>query len=427
MSEHTEASEQAETPEQTAEQHEHHPAKQSSGSSGPFIALLLAITAIVAVVLLWQQQMATQKDAQALQQGVSKLLTVVEQRHKSLQQQITSHRHPATDAQLEQTTAKLRDIRSRLGLEQHQWFIAEMEYLLRTASHRLTLEHDKETALAALQQARLRLSGQDNNNYQPVLQQVNEDIAKLKAVSFPDRNRIAAEIATLIDAVEHWPFAVRKNHGNKRQAPEKEGVSEQPAPDGQAEAAEKAGQGTGLSQMFDRIWQDFKGLVTIRRNGDVARPLLQPQQRYFLQQNMQLKLQAARLALLAGNDKAYRDSLLEANTWLTNYFDISSLPVSEAKSTIEQLASVDLSPELPSLSKSIALLHQVEMNLRPQTEILPAQPVTSKPTKQTKGDSPKKPTTPLPEQTETKPKETAAPQEQNQPKDLPEPPKGNGQ
>lgn len=375
-----EATEAPETPEE-AEQHEHHPAKQSSGSSGPFLAMLLSIVAVIAVFLLWQQQQGLSKDTQTLQQSLGRLLKVVEQSHETQMQQIAEHTHPGTDAQLDRITELVQSLRGRLGQEKQEWFLAEMEYLLRTASHHLNLEHDRETALEALRQARQRMAMQDLELYQPIIQQVDKDIAEIGSVSLPDRNRIASELSALIDSIEQWPFSPRQKVLTEEAPP-----AEQPAPEKQVESE------TGLQRLLAKIWQDLKGLVTIRRNGEVARPLLQPQQRYFLQQNMQLKLQAARLALLSGNDSAYHESLNEAGTWLARYFDTSSLPVGEALSIIEQLATVDLSPKLPTMGDSLGLLHQIAMKIQPAQEEEAAAPVVPPPAeKKPASPSPKKP------------------------------------
>ncbi len=356
--------EQAEQPDQTEEleQHEHHPAKQSSGGSWGFLGLLLAIVAIVVVFLLWQRQQALQQESQTLQQGLTRLLTVVEENYDTQEQKIAGHNHPATEAQVERMALQIDEFRSLLGQEQQEWFIAEIAYLLRTASYRLSFEYDPETALAALNQARQRLISEDRDIYQTVIEQITKDIAKISDVSHPNRSRIAAEISALIAASEHWSFAVRQSD-NAQQTP--------PAAD-QVEPEDQTAQTGGMQRILSRMWEDFKGLVTIRRNGEVARPLLQPQQRYFLQQNMQLKLQAARLALLAGDNDAYRDSLVEASDWLTHYFDSTSLPVSEAQATIEQLAAIELTPGLPTLSNTIALLRQAALKSRPSAETPPA-------------------------------------------------------
>lgn len=395
----TEQPEQLEQPEQP-EQHEHHPAKQSSGSTGTFLAILLATVAIVGVLVLWQKQQTLKLDSQVLQQSVGRLLDMVEQSHEAQMQQLADHRHPATEAQLERTAALVQELRGRLGQERQEYFITEIEYLLRTASYRLTLEHDRKTALSALGQARQRLASQELGFYQPVIQQIDKDIANISTVTLPDRNRIATELATLIDAAEHWPFAVRQEE-TAQQAP-----AEQPEPAGQTTEE------TAMQRMLDRVWEDIKGLVTVRHNGEVARPLLQPHQRYFLQQNMQLKLQAARLALLAGNDDAYRGSLSEAGDWITRYFDSSSLPVSEAQSTIEQLATVDLSPELPTLGNSLALLHQAAMKIRSQTEtpLVPITPTSPQPEAARKKESTES-ATPAPS-APTQKNESTAPVEQ---------------
>ena len=351
-------SEETEVPEQK----EHHPAKQSSGSSGAFLATVIALVAAGGTFYLWQQQQVQHKETLALQQSIARLLNVVEERHTSQLQRIDAlaqHHHPDTEEQLGRIEALVQDLRGRLGQERNEWAVAEVEYLLRIAEHRLTLEHDKEAALAALRQARERLASQDQDVYQPVLQQIDADAAKLAAVSLPDRNRIAAELATLSAAVQNWPFASRDN------ATAAEPASAAIAPD------EQAANGKGWRQMLDKVWRDIKGLVTIRHNGEVARPLLEPEQRYFLQQNLQLKLEAARLALLSGNSQAYHDSLTEASTWLQRYFDTSATPVREAQSAIEQLSAIDLEPRLPKLGNSIELLQQAAMQVQSRQEAIP--------------------------------------------------------
>ncbi len=452
MSEHKEATEkpeqtetpepleQAEQPEQP-EHHEHHPAKQSSGSSWPFVGTLLALIALFALFLLWQKQQSMNADTKALQQSVSKLLTVVDQRHQQQMQQLSqleNHQHSATEAEVQRLATQVQDLYNHFAQGEQGWFLAEMEYLLRTASHHLSLDRDKKTALNALQQARQRMAAKDPDIYQPVIQQIDKDIVRINAISMPDRNQIAAEIGKLLAESETWPFAVSTNL-----------VGEAPPPAASESGQESAQPDQGrLSRLLERIWTDLKGLVTIRRNGDVAQPLLQPQQRYFLLQNLQLKLQAARLALHAGNDIAFRDSLVEAEEWLKRYFDTSSLSVSEAEATVKQLATIDLTPGLPTLGDNIALLHRVAPQILPPVSTpqpVSPPPARQQPAKKQNGEKPAKappssaqqPTEPPVSETQEKPdsKPVEKPQQdadnkpavEAQPADLPDQPTGDAQ
>lgn len=339
------------------EQKEHQPVKQSSGSSGAFLATVIALAAAGASYYLWQQQQAMHKETLELGQRIERLLGVVEDRHTAQLQRIDSqarHRHPDTEEQLGRIETLVQDLRGRLGQERREWAVTEVEYLLRIAGHRLTLEHDKDTALAALREARGALMLQDDATFQTVIRQIDRDIDTLTAVSLPDRASIAAELAALSGQVESWTPLVRRG------APEEQTSAGADAADGQQPAAE-----SDWRSMLGKVWDDIKGLVTIRHDGQAPRPLLEPEQRYFLQQNMQLKLGSARLALLAGNSAAYRDSLGEASTWLQRYFDPSAAAVRDAQSRIEQLAAIELAPGLPALGNSIELLQQAAMQAQP--------------------------------------------------------------
>ncbi len=397
MNEKTEMPEEPEVPEMPEEK-EHHPAKQSSGSSAAFLATAIALAAGGGTFYMWQQQQAMHKETQALEQSIDRLLSVVEERHKTELQRIDAlaqHHHPKTEAQLARVETLVHDLRGRLGQERREWAVAEVEYLLRVADHRLTLEHDKDTALAALREARQRLALQEQDVYQPVIHQIDSDIDKLSSVSLPDRDRIATELATLSAAVEHWPYAIRETAPEKQPAAAP-AATEAVAPEaaGGEEVAEK-----GWRKILAMIWSDIKSLVTIRHNGEVPRPLLEPEQHYFLQQNMQLKLQAARLALLGGNNRAYRDSLNEAAAWLQRYFDTSAPAVREAQATIEQLAEIDLEPALPTLGNSIELLQQAAMQIPPSPapRPLPAAAPPAAPAEEKPAAKPAAPVTPAEE------------------------------
>lgn len=392
MNEKTEMPEEPEVPE-VPEEKEHHPAKQSSGSSAAFLATAIALAAGGGTFYMWQQQQAMHKETQALELSIDRLLSVVEERHKTELQRIDAlaqHHHPETEAQLGRVETLVHDLRGRLGQERREWAVAEVEYLLRVADHRLTLEHDKDTALAALRDARQRLALQEQDVYQPVIRQIDSDVDKLSAVSLPDRDRIAAELATLSAAVEQWPYAIRET------ALEEQPAAVAPEAAGGEEVAEK-----GWRKILAMIWSDIKSLVTIRHNGEVPRPLLEPEQHYFLQQNMQLKLQAARLALLGGNNRAYRDSLNEAAAWLQRYFDTSAPAVREAQATIEQLAEIDLEPALPALGNSIELLQQAAMQIPPSPAPAPV-------------PAPAPPATPAEEKPEAKPAAPVAPPKESE-------------
>lgn len=345
------------------EEADHHPAKQSSGSTLAFLAIVIALGAGGGIFYVWQQQLAIQGENRALEQRIDSLLSVVEERHRNQLERIDTlaeHRHAETEQQLERVDGAIQELRGRIGMEHREWAVAEVEYLLRIAEHRLNLERDQSAALALLHEARSLLAMQEQGEYLPVLRLIDTDIRKLTAVSLPDRGALAAELADLAATVTALPLAVVETTG----------VDAQPSAES-APRETQSSESSGWRRVAGMIWQDIRSLVTIRREGVAPRPLLQPDQHYFLKQNLQLKLETARLALLAGNSRTYRDALAEADEWLQRFFDTSARAVTEARATIARLAPIELQPQLPAIGRSRQLLQQVTRQLQPRGKPMP--------------------------------------------------------
>ena len=54
------------------------------------------------------------------------------------------------------------------------------------------------------------------------------------------------------------------------------------------------------------MWEDMKKLFIIRDHQGHIKPLLSPEQHFFLTQNLKLQLEQARLALLTGETDVYQ-------------------------------------------------------------------------------------------------------------------------
>jgi uroporphyrin-3 C-methyltransferase len=113
---------------------------------------------------------------------------------------------------------------------------------------------------------------------------------------------------------------------------------------------------------LNQIWQDIKGSVQVQRVDQPPKPLLAPEQRYFLNQNLQLNLNKADLALLQNNSVVYAQSLTTAKAWLTDYFDLKDSRVSEMSNQLDELAKFDMSVDLPDISASYSAFKSARGN-----------------------------------------------------------------
>ncbi|MDE2088875.1 MAG: uroporphyrinogen-III C-methyltransferase [Gammaproteobacteria bacterium] len=312
-------------------------------------ALLLAWTALIVALVTAAGGYYLARESQRRLLAGQRQTAVLAQRLEALQAQ-SNARAAQIDTALralgsrQQTLQAAVDALNRLaGTGRHGWLLAEAKYLLNVANQRLLLERDVPTAIAALSTADRRLRATGDPGLLPVRKKIAAEIEALKAVPQPDVTGMALRLEALASRVDALPLA-----------------SAQP----RAVAAPADGQGAGASpphgwrQALEAVWSGLRRLVVVRHTNHPPAPMLAPSQQYFLYQNLILKLETARLALLNGDAPVFRDSLSTAGRWIGTYFDTRDAAVAGALKQLQQMAAVNIHPALPDISASLRLLRQ---------------------------------------------------------------------
>ncbi len=232
-------------------------------------------------------------------------------------------------------------LREQSGRDQAEWILAEAEYLMLVANHRLRLERDVGSALEALKAADARLRATGDPRLLPTREQLGAEIAALGSVDQPDVAGLAAILAGLADQVEALPLKAQY-------------VPAEPA------AVQAGGGETGgdWREAAGAAWSKLKGLVTVRRTEEAVRPLLPPEQQYFLRQNLRLKIESARLALLRGESAQLGEISAEAAAWIGQYFDAEAQSSQNMIAELGRIGATELRPALPDIGGSVAALRQ---------------------------------------------------------------------
>ena len=245
---------------------------------------------------------------------------------------------------LQEREAELRaavaDVHRRVGRSGTQWMIAETEYLLRIANHRLILARDTDTARVALELADQRLRDTQDPGWAGVREQIARDIARLGSFQAPDSAGLAAQLAALIDEIPRLKIA-RATIGPERTLPER--------------AAATPGE-RSWDTLLDDLWAGLKDTVRIRERDKPVQAMLAPEHQFFLYENLKLHLEAARLGLARGDQALFHDNLQEAMDWLGRYFETGDHTTVSLRSAIEGMLSLDIHPALPDISQSLRAL-----------------------------------------------------------------------
>lgn len=240
----------------------------------------------------------------------------------------------------------LDKIQNDLLRHRSEWVTAESERLLVIANNRLQLARDVRSALAALRSADAQLNQIANPALLPVRRELAREIATLEAIDRVDVGGISLKLGSFAESVDRLAIApdVMRRAGA--------------APETQVAAA-ATDAATGWRTQARDFWHDMLSLVRIRTDVDVQRPLLPPEQEYFLRENLKLMLYSAQAALLQGSADVFKQNLRSADQLLRDYFDTDAQVVAGMRAELEKMRASKLVTELPDISRSLAALRAV--------------------------------------------------------------------
>ena len=206
--------------------------------------------------------------------------------------------------------------------------LAEIEYLLVLAGHKLALEQDVAGALAALRAADQRLTGLALPGAEQAQARLRADMARLGALEQDDLGGLGLYLSDLIQRVDALPLGASATF--------------EPA------AAPAGAAPEGARGFFAAVWRELKSLVIVRREDEAERPRLLPDQVYFLRANSKLELANARLAVFNRDTDNLQASLRQIQDWLGEHFDTDDSAVANFNDTLRRMQGLELA--LPALT-----------------------------------------------------------------------------
>jgi len=246
----------------------------------------------------------------------------------------------ATDVGLAEKIAEVAKIQDMTNEDvKRVWALAEVEFLLQTASQRVLLAADSEGARMALALADDKLKALADPRLYRLRALLSDEQLALASVAKIDVDGMAVRLQSLLNQVDNLQVLM---------APAISAVENEPE--------EVEGMPTDWKAALSSAWDSVRSLVTIRHQEDGAAAVLVPQERYFLYQNLHLKLETARIALLAGREAVYHDSLTSAESWLTQYFTGEERDAVLAD--VKALNSQAITVKMPDISGSLAWLQE---------------------------------------------------------------------
>jgi len=312
------------------------------------LALILAVIALITSGYLWYTVLY--QNADLFTTDVVDTLNQIEADNAQIQESLVAADKDIKSLKETQDTIRtsLDKVNNDLTRNRMEWALTEAEQLLVIANNRLQLARDTHSALAALRAADQQLQQLARPKLLPVRRELAREMALIESIDKTDIGGITLRLGTLADMINRLPLALEIRQHETGIEPRKD------------EAGDKAVAKESTWRVAARtLWQDMASLVRLRNNVEIQKPLLPPEQQYFLRENLRLALYGAQQALLQGNLPVYQQNLKSAIRMTKEYFDLNSQVVTNMQSELDTLLSTKIVTELPDISASLSTLRRL--------------------------------------------------------------------
>ncbi|MFD1711237.1 hypothetical protein FVQ98_00035 [Ottowia sp. GY511] len=310
---------------------------------------MVAIVALTVSVLLWQkvngmQEALARQNADAGSQSVEARALA---RHADDAVRDSAAKLAALDARVADMAAyrtQLEELAHSASRARDENLAVDLETALRLAQDQTQLTGSTEPLLAALRTAERRLGRSQDPRLAPVARAVARDLERVKAATVADTAGLLGRIDQLLRQADDLPVA-----------------NEVGRPSGVARAREPAA--AEPTSWWGRLWANVRSetesLLRVRRIERPEATMLSPDQAFFVRENLKLRLQGARLGILARQYEAARNDLSAASTALGTWFDPASRRTQAAATLLQQVQSQTRSADLPRVDESLLALGHV--------------------------------------------------------------------
>lgn len=336
---------------------------QAGGQSrlGLRTALVLALIALLAVTWQW---VSTRRHFTQIEQSLSEKLAKFEANN---QQSLTVSK--MADERSVAASAELAVLRQQLAESQNQQealqtlyeqlagnrearVVTEAEQLMVIANQQLQLASNVKSALLALQTAYSRLQSLDSKEALALRESLAQDITKLQNLPLVDVAEMSAQLEELARNVDKLTLVSDRHPKPKKSATKDENANV-------------------WAKLTQEVWQDMRNIIRLERIDRPEPPLLDPEQVFFLKENIKLRLLTARIALLQHDEATYRADIKTVRNWLSSHFDTRENGTVQALNRIGILSANSIAIQIPDISESLNLVSKYKLSLETKAEIEP--------------------------------------------------------
>lgn len=302
------------------------------------------------------------------QQDNGAKINLIEQNNDQAQQTLNKMKSSVVDVR-DQARSMAEKFASITGTNRNDLLIAEIEHYLKLANQRIQLTHDVVGAAKLLRHSIDVAKSLEVPGVISFRQTLIADRNTLEQIANIDVEGIFLELSVINQNVEKlrpaaltWSF---ENDSEFEQEPGQEpGQAVQSDTEVDLEDQYAVNKQPEEEPAWQNIWQQWKEffsnhLVRVHRVDQPEIALLRPDDQVYLQQNLHLLIAQGQLAVMRGEGRNFKVTLMQAESWIKKYYDPNSSVTLQILETLKALQDINIEPELPNIDASMQAIRSI--------------------------------------------------------------------
>lgn len=215
-----------------------------------------------------------------------------------------------------------------------KWHVAEAQYLVKLANDHVQFTHDFTLALNLLERANQTLQNINSPALLTLREALASDMAALKAAPQVNVTDVYVRLSGINNQIDQLQIPATPLTANKQEKA--------------VLPADTSWWKAGLTRSLETLQQ----VVVVRKYGESTLPLVLPEEKIFLYQNLHAQLEQAMWGALHYNADVYQTSLTRAINWVHQYFKQDAI-AQNVLQDLTALQKIDVKPPVMNLGSTL--------------------------------------------------------------------------